>query len=171
MVIAIGVFMCPHAAHPRRLCQPPWTQPSLSENDRTLRRNQLRRKAHPKRQPLFGREGSGGEGKDSHSRQWRLSMAVFLNRNKRPKAAPIEVAELLSEKPPLPPESPPPSPHLSGREREGGGLSEERPPPSIFIYPYFPAAVNVPTSTEEEPTPLAGKIKSLPMARMFLSTS
>ena len=29
-------------------------------------------------------------------------MAVFLNRNKRPKAAPIEVAELLSEKPPLP---------------------------------------------------------------------
>ena len=27
-------------------------------------------------------------------------MAVFLNRNKRPQAAPIEVAELLSEKPP-----------------------------------------------------------------------
>ena len=41
-----------------------------------------------------------GEGKDSHSRQWRLSMAVFLNRNKRPLAAPIEVAELLLEKPP-----------------------------------------------------------------------
>ena len=51
-----------------------------------------------KRQPLFGRERE--EGKDSHSRQWRLSMAVFLNRNKRPQAAPIEVAELLSEKPP-----------------------------------------------------------------------
>ena len=49
-------------------------------------------------QPLFGREREGGE--DSHSRQWRLSMAVFLNRNKRPQAAPIEVAELLSEKPP-----------------------------------------------------------------------
>ena len=47
---------------------------------------------------LFGRERE--EGKDSHSRQWRLSMAVFLNRNKRPQAAPIEVAELLSEKPP-----------------------------------------------------------------------
>ncbi len=78
-------------------------------------------------------------------------------------------AASLREAPP--PESPPPSPHLSGREREGGGLSEERPPPSIFICPYFPAAVNVPTSTEEEPTPLAGKIKSLPMARMFLSTS
>ena len=31
---------------------------------------------------LFGRERE--EGKDSHSRQWRLSMAVFLNRNKRP---------------------------------------------------------------------------------------
>ena len=28
--------------------------------------------------------GSAREGKDSHSRQWRLSMAVFLNRNKRP---------------------------------------------------------------------------------------
>ena len=42
-------------------------------------------------QLLFGR-GSGG-GKDSHSRQWRLSMAVFLNRNKRPSAAPIEVAD------------------------------------------------------------------------------
>ena len=41
--------------------------------------------------PLFGREREGG--KDSHSRQWRLSMAVFLNRNKRPSAAPIEVAE------------------------------------------------------------------------------
>ena len=46
--------------------------------------------------------GGPGEGKDSHSRQWRLSMAVFLNRNKRPQAAPIEVAELLSEKPPPP---------------------------------------------------------------------
>ena len=62
----------------------------------------------PKRLPLFGREREGGaslreaaslaylahfpplfgrerrEGKDSHSRQWRLSMAVFLNRNKQP---------------------------------------------------------------------------------------
>ena len=28
--------------------------------------------------------GSAREGKDSHSRQWRLSMAVFLNRNKQP---------------------------------------------------------------------------------------
>ena len=46
--------------------------------------------------------GSAREGKGSHSRQWRLSMAVFLNRNKRPQAAPIEVAELLSEKPPPP---------------------------------------------------------------------
>ena len=31
---------------------------------------------------LFGRERMGG--KDSHSRQWRLNMAAFLNRNKRP---------------------------------------------------------------------------------------
>ena len=58
---------------------------------------QVRRAAQAYSQPLFGR-GPGG-GKDSHSRQWRLSMAVFLNRNKRPQAAPIEVAELLLEKP------------------------------------------------------------------------
>ena len=45
---------------------------------------------------FFGREREGG--KDSHSRQWRLSMAVFLNRNKRPTAAPIEVAEAFLRK-------------------------------------------------------------------------
>ena len=56
--------------------------------------------------PSHSSGGGPGEGKDSHSRQWRLSMAVFLNRNKRPSAAPIEVAELLLEKPP-PPEFPP----------------------------------------------------------------
>ena len=119
-------------------------------------------------------------------------MAVFLNRNKRPLAAPIEVAEPFSERPPpsqyakpwqvaaalsaavtttkligdapnsqaeptpkkrsnpnasyssgegvwgrgaslreavSPPEFPPKK-RLSGREREGGGLSTERPPPS-----------------------------------------
>ena len=61
---------------------------------------QFQKKKQAYSQPLFGR-GPGG-GKDSHSRQWRLSMAVFLNRNKRPLAAPIEVAELLSEKPPPP---------------------------------------------------------------------
>ncbi len=70
----------------------------LIRNAPTFRRNQLCRSSQLKRQPLFGRERE--EGKDSHSRQWRLSMAVFLNRNKRPQAAPIEVAELLSEKPP-----------------------------------------------------------------------
>ena len=53
-------------------------------------------KNYPKRQPLSGREREGG--KDSHSRQWRLSMAVFLNRNKRPSAAPIEVAEAFLRK-------------------------------------------------------------------------
>ena len=62
----------------------------------------------PTQTPAALREkGSGEEGKDSHSRQWRLSMAVFLNRNKRPLAAPIEVAELLSEKPPPPQNLPP----------------------------------------------------------------
>ncbi len=81
--------------------------------------------------------GSAREGKDSHSRQWRLSMAVFLNRNKRPLAAPIEVAELLSEKPP-------PS-HYSVsftlRERGSGGealLSEKRPlPQNLLNVPLF----------------------------------
>ena len=79
-----------------------------------------------------GERGLGGEGKDSHSRQWRLSMAVFLNRNKRPQAAPIEVAELLSEKPPLPPASL--YPRLFGREREGGCFSTEKHPPSHIIH-------------------------------------
>ena len=46
--------------------------------------------------PPSGREREGG--KDSYSRQWRLSMAVFLNRNKRPSAAPIEVAEAFLRK-------------------------------------------------------------------------
>ncbi len=66
----------------------------------------LKKRTPPNASRSSGERGLGGEGKDSHSRQWRLSMAVFLNRNKRPLAAPIEVAELLSEKPPLPPESP-----------------------------------------------------------------
>ena len=68
--------------------------------------------------------GSAREGKDSHSRQWRLSMAVFLNRNKRPSAAPIEVAELLSEKPPLPPASPTPRVFRGGSAREGTFLQK-----------------------------------------------
>ncbi len=80
-----------------------------------FRRSHLRRNVHVKRHLLFGRERE--EGKDSHSRQWRLSMAVFLNRNKRPLAAPIEVAELLSEKPPP---SQPPRPFCSS----GGGPGE-----------------------------------------------
>ena len=61
-----------------------------------------KKKAAPQTLAALRERGAGGEGKDSHSRQWRLSMAVFLNRNKRPLAAPIEVAELLSEKRPLP---------------------------------------------------------------------
>ena len=82
---------------------------------------QVRRKRQAYSQPLFGRERE--EGKYSHSRQWRLSMAVFLNRNKRPKAAPIEVAELLSEKPPPSHTSHIPySQPLFGR----GGLGERR---------------------------------------------
>ena len=82
----------------------------------------------PKKQPpqtpaALREKGSGEEGKDSHSRQWRLSMAVFLNRNKRPLAAPIEVAELLPEKRP-PPQNLAPT-NLFGREREGGASLRE----------------------------------------------
>ena len=45
----------------------------------------LREAASPPSSPKrSSSEGGPGEGKDSHSRQWRLSMAVFLNRNKRP---------------------------------------------------------------------------------------
>ena len=51
-----------HPARPRRLCQPPWTHTSLSETSPTHRRNQLSRITQAKRQPLFGREGSGGRG-------------------------------------------------------------------------------------------------------------
>ena len=62
----------------------------------------LREAASPPASPqnVIFSGGSARRGKDSHSRQWRLSMAVFLNRNKRPLAAPIEVAEPFSERPP-----------------------------------------------------------------------
>ena len=43
-----------------------------------------KKKDAPKTPAALRERGAGGEGKDSHSRQWRLSMAVFLNRNKRP---------------------------------------------------------------------------------------
>ena len=80
--MAGGGVHFPRPARPRRLCQPPWTQPSSKKPRPLFRRNQASRSNPAKRQPLFGRERE--EGKDSHSRQWRLSMAVFLNRNKRP---------------------------------------------------------------------------------------
>ena len=55
---------CPQArlARPRRLCQPPWTQP-ISRNPRPLRMGaQVRRNVQVYSHPLFGREGSGGRG-------------------------------------------------------------------------------------------------------------
>ena len=81
----------PVPARPRRLCQPPWTQPINRKPRPTRMGANLQKNNQAYSQLLFGR-GPGG-GKDSHSRQWRLSMAVFLNRNKRPSAAPIEVAD------------------------------------------------------------------------------
>ena len=95
----------------------------------------------PKKQPpqtpaALRAKGSGEEGKDSHSRQWRLSMAVFLNRNKRPLAAPIEVAELLPEKRP-PPQNLAPT-NLFGREREGGASLREAASLAFPQSPHFP---------------------------------
>ena len=78
------------------------TTTKQQETASTLQAEPTKEKAHPPNASRSSGEGVWGEGKDSHSRQWRLSMAVFLNRNKRPEAAPIEVAELLSEKPPPP---------------------------------------------------------------------
>ena len=56
--------------------------PQNRETRPTRKSAQVRRKSQAYSPPLFGWERE--EGKDSHSRQWRLSMAVFLNRNKRP---------------------------------------------------------------------------------------
>ena len=53
-------FAHPNTARPRRLCQPPWTRASCKKPHPPLRRNQLRRTAPAKRQPLFGREREGG---------------------------------------------------------------------------------------------------------------
>ena len=63
---------CLHAACPRRLCQPPWTHSTPTEISPTRRRNQLRRNAHPKRQPLFGRRGLGRRGFSQRSRLPRI---------------------------------------------------------------------------------------------------
>ena len=124
----------------RRLCQPPRPQPSLSEIAPNSQAEPSQKKQSPRTPAALREQGSGEEGKDSHSRQWRLSMAVFLNRNKRPQAAPIEVAELLSEKPPLPPESP--HRNLFGKEREGGDFSEEKSPPSHkILFTCFPQSL------------------------------
>ena len=74
---------------------------------------------------LFGR-GPGG-GKDSHSRRWRLSMAVFLNRNKRPSAAPIEVAEASCKEAASPGVLPRHSSTILGFSRLGRYMTKRRP--------------------------------------------
>ena len=52
--------MCPHAACPRRLCQPPWTH-TISKEPRTPRMGtQVRRKRQAYSQLLFGRGPGGG---------------------------------------------------------------------------------------------------------------
>ena len=74
---------------------------------------------------LFGR--GPGRGKDSHSRQWRLSMAVFLNRNKRPSAAPIEVAEASCKEAASPGVLPRHSSTILGFSRLGRYMTKRRP--------------------------------------------
>ena len=51
-----------NAACPRRLCQPPWTQPTCKEPNHLSGGTNSEEPSQPKRQPLFGREGSGGRG-------------------------------------------------------------------------------------------------------------
>ncbi len=68
------IFTCPHAACPRRLCQPPWTHASPSEPHPPHRRNHLCRSTQLKRQPLFGR---GGLGERGFSQRSRLSPRIF----------------------------------------------------------------------------------------------
>ena len=90
-----------NAACPRRLCQPPWTQPSCKEPRPTLRRNQLQRIV-PTQTPAALRErGVWGER--------RFSQRSGLSPQR------------------------PPTPRLFRREREGGGFSTEKPPPSQFF--------------------------------------
>ena len=63
MTYAIGflsIQFSPNAASPRRLCQPPWTQPTRKKSRPPFRRNQASRSNPAKRQPLFGREREGG---------------------------------------------------------------------------------------------------------------
>ena len=52
---------CGHAACPRRLCQPPWTQPSRREPPPPFRRNPLRRIVPPQTPATLRERGSGGE--------------------------------------------------------------------------------------------------------------
>ena len=98
-----------HAACPRRLCQPPWTQPSLSETRPTHRRNQRRRKAHLKRQLLFGsgglgegniRELSNGESALFYFRQRVAEDALYLldePENSLSADKQLELADYLAE--------------------------------------------------------------------------
>ena len=91
----------PNAACPRRLCQPPWTQLSLSET-RQLSGGPPMQKRTSQTPAALRERGSGGEA-------------------------------LLSEKRPLP-QNLRNFPRLFGREREGGGFSTEKPPPSQNPY-------------------------------------
>ena len=82
MAHAIGFLsiQSPNATCPRRLCQPPWTQPTRGKPLPPFRRNHLRRSNQPKRQPLFGREGSGGRGaslREAASPPQNLPLLVF----------------------------------------------------------------------------------------------
>ena len=56
-------FALPARACPRRLCQPPWTHTTSKKPTPHLPGGtNSAETSHPKRQPLFGREGAGGRG-------------------------------------------------------------------------------------------------------------
>ena len=57
-----SICRSPHPASPRRLCQPPWTHTSLSETPLPTGGTKQEEPYPAERQPLFGREGSGGRG-------------------------------------------------------------------------------------------------------------
>ena len=90
------IFYVLHAAKVAAALSAAVTTTNLQENAPNFQGHMVWRKGQLDPQPLSGREREGG--KDSHSRQWRLSMAAFLNRNKRPTAAPIEVAAAFLRK-------------------------------------------------------------------------
>ena len=92
-----------YAARPRRLCQPPWTQSSLSKIRLTSGGTKLEATNPAKRQSLFGREREGGASlREAASLAYPHFRSALRERGSGGEA-------LLTEKRPLPQSSPRPS--------------------------------------------------------------